>query len=310
MLVVSSPGTTNCEVLVVGGGPAGLAAATWLGRYRRSTVVLDSCEYRNARVDKAHGYLGSDPLSPDDLRESAHRDIANYPNVSIVCTTAENVVRTGAGEFEVTAGDHVFRARRIVLATGTKDELPRVEGFWEHYGADVLHCPTCDGYETKGRKVAVMGWNEDVTGFAEKLLNWAVSVTVIAQGKFIDEDQKVKERLTSMGIALCEEDAVELLGKRGHLAGVRVESGETLDCDYVFFSLPEHPVNSLARQLGCDLDEDGHVVIDAQGGTSAENVFAAGDLTPGEQLIQIAAAEGALAGISCAGSFKEPAPPV
>lgn len=301
---MSPPETRSCEVLVVGGGPAGLAAATWLGRYRRATVVLDSCEYRNARVDKAHGYLGSDPLSPEDLRKQSHADLSNYPNVSIVCAAAQTVIRAPAG-FEVTAGDEVFRAQRLVLAMGTKDELPGVKGFWEHYGADVFHCPTCDGYETKGRKVAVMGWNEDVIGFAEKLLNWAASVTVIAQGKMIDKDREVKQRLACLGIALNEDDAVELLGKRGHLAGVRLESGKLLDCDYVFFSLPEHPVNSLARQLGCELDEDGHVVTDAQGCTSVKYVFAAGDLTPGEQLIQIAAAEGALAGIACAGSFKD-----
>lgn len=309
---MSSTEVTHCEALIVGGGPAGLAAATWLGRYRCTTVVLDSCEYRNSRVDQAHGYLGSDPLGPGDLRASIHKDLANYPNVSIVCATARSIARRTGEEFgpkgtiEVATGDHTFFAQKVVLATGTRDEFPKVEGFWEHYGADVFHCPTCDGYEAKGRKVVVMGWNSDVTGFAEKLLNWAGSVTVVAQGKLIDGDREVQQRLASLGIGLREEDAVRLLGVRGALAGMLLQGGETLDCDYVFFSLPEHPVNSLAEQLGCELDETGHVVTDKQGRTSEEGVFAAGDLTPGEQLIQIAAAEGALAGISCATSLRKP----
>jgi thioredoxin reductase len=113
----------------------------------------------------------------------------------------------------------------------------------------------------------------------------------------------VRAKLAGHGVALCEEDAVELLGKRGSLEGVRLQTGEVLDCDYLFFSLPENPVNGLARGLGCELDGDGHVVVDRQGRTSVEGVYAAGDLTPGEQLIQVAAGEGTLAGVACAESL-------
>lgn len=292
------------DAAVIGGGPAGLAAAGWLARFRKKTVVLDSCEYRNRWVDKAHGYLGHDPVNPEDLLEAAHQQLAAYPQLTIVCTTAESAEPV-AGGFRVVSGDGQLLARRLVLATGTRDAFPDIPGFFEHYGSEVFHCPVCDGYEAKDRKVAVLGWNDHVTSFAVELLNWAQTVTVVAQGNRIDKDDRVRGALGGHGVALCEEDAVELLGKRGSLEGVRLESGEILDCDYLFFSLTEHPVNSLARQLGCELDRDGHVVIDRQGRTSVDGVYAAGDLTPGEQLIQVAAGEGALAGVTCAESLLE-----
>jgi thioredoxin reductase len=294
------------DALVIGGGPAGLAAAGWLARFRKKTVLLDSCEYRNRWVENAHGYLGHDPVNPEELLETARKQLAAYPDLAIVCTTAENAEAVDGG-FRVTTGDGEFFARRLVLATGTRDAFPDIPGFFEHYGSEVFHCPVCDGYEAKDRKVAVLGWNDQVTGFAVELTNWAKTVTVVAQGNRIDEDDRVRARLSRHGVTLCEEDAVELLGKRGSLEGVRLQTGEVLDCDYLFFSLPEHPVNSLARGLGCEVDEDGHVVIDRQGRTSVDGVFAAGDLTPGEQLIQVAAGEGTLAGVACAESLLESA---
>lgn len=292
------------DAVVIGGGPAGLAAAGWLARFRKKTLVLDSCEYRNRWVDKAHGYLGHDPVNPGGLLEAAHGQLAAYPNLTIICTTAESAGAVEGG-FRVTSGDGVFFARRLVLATGTRDAFPEIPGFFEHYGSEVFHCPVCDGYEAKDRKTAVLGWNDQVTSFAVELTNWAKTVTVVAQGNRIDHDDRVRERLGRHGVTLCEEDAVELLGKRGSLEGVRLESGEILDCDYLFFSLPEHPVNRLARLLGCELDEDGHVIVDRQGRTSVGGVYAAGDLTPGEQLIQVAAGEGTLAGVTCAESLLE-----
>lgn len=308
----------HCEfdVAVVGGGPAGLAAATWLGRYRCRVILFDSGEYRNRWTELVHGYLGDDPARPADLRARTHRDLAQYPMVRIQNVMVDSITKTGGGLFELRAAERTVTAARVILATGTRDQFPEVTGFFEHYGSEVFHCPLCDGYEARGRHVAVFGWDDKVGGFARKMLNWAASVTVVTHGCRLTEDKELYEELGSKGIEVIDDDPVELMGPRGDLKGVKLSNGRTLSCNLLFFSLPEYPVNALAKQLGCELGEKGHVSTGKNGLTSVEGVYAAGDITPGEQLVQVAAAEGALAATACAESliaggarrWPEPAP--
>ncbi len=294
----------GADVVVIGGGPAGLSAATWVARYRFSVVILDSGEYRNRWVELAHGYLGSDPTNPKELLQRARKDLERYPNARVIDLRAVSVRREQAGRLRIETEQGSLDADRLVLATGTRDEFPQVSGFFEHYGADVFHCPLCDGYEAQGRQVVVLGWDSDVGGFALKLLNWVKQVRIVTEGRRFQGDEGERATLAEHGIELHEDDAVELVGNRGNLQGVRLRSGGILDCDLVFFSLPNRPVNKLAVQLGCDLSGKGHVVIDHNGATSVKGVYAAGDLTPGTQLIQIAAAQGALAGLACTASLS------
>ena len=293
------------DAVVVGGGPAGLAAATWLARYRRRVLVLDSSEYRNASVDRAHGYLGSDPMVPADLRERARHDLARY---------TEAVLRTGVRVCDVSRDgdeftlklddDTVVRALRLVLATGVRDSFPEIDGFFDHYGADVFHCPTCDGYELAERDVVALGWNEHLAGFSLNLLDWASSVTIVTEGVTFKGDERHRETLAAHGVRIVEDDAVAFIGDRGALRGVRLAGGEEIPCQAAAFSIAHHPRNDLAQMLGCELTEEGCVVVDDSCETSVPGVYAAGDLTPGIQLVQVAAAKGTVAGISCAKSLR------
>ena len=293
------------DAAVIGGGPAGLAAATWLARYRRRVVVLDSAEYRNAWVDEAHGYLGSDPMDPAALREQARHDLARYPEALLragvrVCETTRD-----GDEFVLTLDDEsVVRALRVVLATGVRDSFPEIDGFFDHYGADVFHCPTCDGYELADQDVVAIGWNDHLAGFALNLLDWARSVTIITEGLRVRGEEAHREALARHGVRLVEDDAVAFVGTRGSLRGVRLASGEEVACQAAAFSIAHHPRNELAQMLGCELTGEGCVVVDDSCETSVSGVYAAGDLTPGMQLVQVAAAKGAVAGIACAQSLR------
>ncbi len=290
------------DAAVIGGGPAGLSAASWLGRYRRSVVVIDSEEYRNASVEVSHGYLGSDPVPPSDLRKRGREEVSRYPTVRFENLKVDRVAGV-RDRFLLTAGDRILRARRIVLATGVKDEYPEVEGFFEHYGASVFHCISCDGYEAKDCDVVVFGWGDQVTGFSLNLLTWAASVTVVTEGRDLEADQGDRELLGARGVTVVEDDGVELTGERGRLEGVRLAGGSTVACQLAFFSIAHRPNNRLATELGCTLTEEGAVAVDGDGVTSVPGVYAAGDLTPGVQLISNAVAKGAAAGITCAHSL-------
>jgi thioredoxin reductase len=292
------------DAIVVGGGPAGLSAETWLARYRRRVVVLDSGEYRNRWADAAHGYLGRDPVDPAELLGRARDDLCAYTTAEVRHQRAVKATRDGAGGFEVLTESGRLLGRRLVLATGVRDEFPEIGGFFDHYGASVVHCPSCDGYEAKGRQVVAIGWSEQVVGFALELLGWAAEVTVVTDGRRFEGDDGHRRILEDRGVAVREEAALELVGARGALRALRLEGGEEIACQLAFFSIAHHPVTGLGEQLGCERDQDGYLVVDAEGATTVPGVFAAGDVTPGLQLVQVAAGSGAVAGIGCAMSLE------
>jgi thioredoxin reductase len=294
------------DVAVIGGGPAGLSAAAWLGRYRRTAVVLDSQQYRNAAVDLSHGFLGHDPIAPSELRATARAEVAQYPTVTFF-DGAEVVSLTGIRdrfELALSDGDTVLEARRVILATGVRDAFPDVERFFEFYGADVFHCASCDGYEARDRDVVVFGWGEHIAGFSLGLLTWARSVTLVTDGHHFEGAPSDRELLSSHGVAVLEDEAVELCGPgRGSLEAVRLRGGRTLPCQLAFFSIAHSPNNDLAETVGCVIGEAGCIDVDRDGVTSVPGVYAAGDLTPGVQLISNAVAKGAAAAIHCAHSL-------
>src|SRR3954463_9730933 len=282
------------DAIVVGGGPAGLTAATWLARHRRSVVVIDSGEQRNRWVRTSHGYLSRDAVAPADLLEAAGADLSRYEEAEIRPGRVVDARGDADAGFEVDLEDGSrLRARRVVLATGVGDVFPDVAGFFDHYGTDVFHCPTCDGYEARDRQVVAFGWDAKVAGFARELLHWAADVTVVTNGHRFEGDERHRQKLADAGIDLVEDVAVELVGAPGRLERVRLKSGADLPCTMAFFSTAHRPHNELARRLGCEVVGEGCVVVDDEGQTTVPGVYAAGDLTPGLQLVQVAAGKGA-----------------
>ena len=288
----------------MGGGPSGLAAALWLARYRRAVVVVDSGDYRALHVEQSHGYLGRDPQVPTELLAKGRDELLAYPTASLRRTTVEEVSRREDGLFAVALADgDALVAHRVVLAAGVQDRFPAVEGFDEHYGASVFHCPACDGYEARDQDVVALGWDAHLVGFSVTLLNWARSITVVTNGHRFAGDEACRRTLDEHGIELIEQSAQAFDGTRGELRGLTLDSGRRLDTSMVFFSLAHEPRVALATALGCALDDDGYVAVDAEGQTSVPGVFAAGDLTPQLQLVSVAAASGVVAGVAAAQSF-------
>ncbi|CAA9335904.1 MAG: Thioredoxin reductase [uncultured Frankineae bacterium] len=316
MTLPGGPERLEVDVVVVGGGASGLAAASWIGRYRRSVVVIDSQDHRNQQVECSHGYLGRDPQKPADLIAKGREEVLAYPTAQIRFGRVTHVERRPDGLFDV--GDDLL-AHRLVLACGVKDAFPDVEDFFEHYGASVFHCPACDGYEARDRHVVALGWDPHLVGFASTLQNWACSVTVVTNGRRFRGDDSCRTELATHDITLREQNAVRFLGERGDLRGVELEGGEVLPASMVMFSVAHVPRTDLAEMLGCRLDEEGYVAVSDCGETSVPGVYAAGDLTPGLQLTLVAAASGVVAGVGASQSMfgergaptsPEPAPAV
>jgi thioredoxin reductase len=287
------------DAIVVGGGPAGLSAALWLGRYRCRTVVIDGGEPRNRWSEAGHGYFPDDAFGPADILARGRAALDTYPSVEVRRGRVTSVDRKD-DMFAVTSDGERFGARGVILATGVVDVFPEIANLDRHYGASVFTCPACDGWEARGTDAVVIGWDENIVGFALTLLHWARSVTIVTEEHALEADRRQIDRLRAHGVRVLEDDAIEFVGERGDLRGVVLRRHSFHPCGSAFFSIDIRPVNTIARELGCEVNEKGCVVVDEHAMTSVPGVYAAGDLTPGPHLVQIAAAEGAVAGIACA----------
>jgi thioredoxin reductase len=296
------------DAVVIGGGPAGLAAAGWLGRYRRRTLLVDAGEGRNRWAEAMHGLPGSDTTSPQVLRQRVCEEVLAYPDVEVRPGRVQAAEADGPGRFTVTVDGETASTRRIVLATGVRDVFPQVERFFDFYGADVHHCPTCDGYEARDRVVAAIGWSRHVAGFAVQLLDWAERVLVVTDGRELECEPEVRSALDRRGVEVIEDTVTAIEGERGAMEGLLLGSGRRAECTMAFFSIEHEPVTALAEQLGCALDDDGYVAVDHEAQTSVHGVFAAGDLTPGMQLVAVAIGKGTVAGVACATSLHGEGP--
>jgi thioredoxin reductase len=152
--------------------------------------------------------------------------------------------------------------------------------------------------------VVILGWGQHVAGYAMGLMDWAAEITVVTDGRPFEGDERHRALLEAHGARLLEDEAVGFLGRRGHLEGVQLRHGGVVRADYAFFSISHQPRLGLARQLGCEVTEEGCLVVDRDGRTSVDGCYGAGDLTPGAQLVAVAVGKGAAAGVACAASLR------
>ena len=289
------------SAVVIGGGPAGLSAATWIARHRYDVLVIDSQEYRNRWVDLTHGFFGSDPISPSELLSRARSDLKRYRTVELLNSKVSSLLQLESGTFRVEGDGFRVDALRLVIATGVVDVFPKIERFFEHYGRDVFHCPLCDGYEAEGKDVVVLGWTDASAAFAKNMLHWSASVTLIVEDNGLAPG--ARRELENTGVRVLDGKPAAFEGRRGGLEGVRLSTGDLIECHLAFFSLTDKPKAQLTDQLGCKRTEEGPLAVDENCQTSIKGVFAAGDITPGEHLIAIAVAKGTVAGVACAASL-------
>jgi len=278
------------DVIVVGGGPAGLSAALMLGRCRRRVLLCDLGQPRNRRSRALHGYLTRDGIAPPELNELGRRELAIY-DIEFRCIGVTSAQREANG-FRVCLGDGVEETGRyLLIATGVVDDLPAINGFEECYGRSIFHCPYCDGWERRERRLAAFGRGRDVTGLALGLRTWSKDVLVCTHGARLDAAQR--GRLARNGVLVRSEPIRELLHDGdGQLTRIVFTRGEPADCDALFFSTGQHPQSPLAISLGCTVTNRGAVRTGNTCDTNVDRVFVAGDASRDAQFVVVAAAEG------------------
>ena len=288
----------NYDVAIVGGGPAGLSAAIWLARYERSVVVIDSGDPRNWETRGINGFLGMPKIKPPELR-AAGRDECRRYGVQLLDEEVCKVRRNGNDAIALKFADgRALSAKRLLLAIGIKDVWPDVPGLDACYGESVHVCPDCDGYEAKGKKTVVIGTGRRAVGMALALANWTNEIIICTNCDSQDLTEEMLGQLQQLNIPVLCERVESVASMDSDVSSIRLEGGMQLDCERIFFSLGQHPADDLGAQLQCKRDDAGLIVVDKAQRTSVENVYAAGDITPGPQLAISAAAEGAVAAIA------------
>jgi thioredoxin reductase len=312
------------DVAIVGGGPAGLTAALWLGRYLHRVVVIDSGDPRNWETRGVNGFPGHPGITPAELRGRTRDECREY-GVELIDGFVVRVRRTGAG-FELqfdpmretkaredhrgsgaprTPSDNSsrpetrsLRAARLLLAFGLRDEWPKVPGLHQVYGSAAHVCPDCDGYDTRGKKVVVLASGRKAAGMALNLTTWTRDIVICTNGRDPDIDADQCAKLDALNIPVLSARIERVVPQGDWIYSLELEGGMHLDCDHVFFALSQRPADDLGAQLACERDEDGQIIVDEHQHTSVPNVWAAGDITPGAQLAIVASAGGAVAALS------------
>jgi thioredoxin reductase len=278
------------DVAIVGGGPAGLAAALVLGRMRRKVLLLDADDPAHGVSDSVHGLFGHDGTPPLELRETAREQLRPYETVTVRMVAVDEARPTPRG-FSVVATGTTSEAGVLLLANGVRYELPPVEGVAEVWARGAYHCPYCHGWEVRDRPLAAYGTG--ATGLALLLTSLSDDIVLLTDGDS-DLESDEAERLASAGVVVRDDRVARLEAEGGRLARIAFVDGSTEDRTGLFF-LPSFTQSPLPAQLDCELDDSGAVVIDEDGRTSVPGVFAAGDATTDKKAAVLAAAAGSRA---------------
>ena len=297
-------GTKRYDVVVVGGGAAGLSAALTLGRARRAVLVVDDGRPRNAPADGVHNYLGREGTPPDLLLADGRREVAGYGG-EIRDGTVTAVSREGDGFRVVLADGGDVLARRLLVTTGLIDRLPDVPGMAERWGREVLHCPYCHGWEVRDRPIGVLATGP--AGVHQALLwrQWSADVTLFVHAG-PPPDDAARERLDARGIAVVEEKVTGLEVAGDRLTGVRLADGRHVPVAAVVAPPQTAARAGFLADLGLETAELSmagtvvgvHVPSEPTGATSVPGVWVAGNVTsPSDTVIAAAAAGVRTAGV-------------
>ena len=267
----------NTDIVVIGGGAAGLTAGLVLARARHRVTLIDDQTYRNATVDEFHGFPTRDATAPNRFRSDAVRELSGY-GVAFVGSTVTSVNATDR-IVRVELGDGTtITASAMLLATGVQDELPAIDGLEQRWGKSVFNCPFCDGWEQRDQPVVVIDAAPGADDLAGMLQAWTSDVTIV------DAD-----------------DVAALAGHGTTLDHIVLRNGRTILATAAFLKASITPRSSFARQAGCVIDDGGYVVTNDACATSHPLVWAAGDVRrppPTPHQVVLAAADGSTAAIA------------
>ncbi|WP_034263574.1 bifunctional NAD(P)/FAD-dependent oxidoreductase/class I SAM-dependent methyltransferase [Actinospica robiniae] len=300
----------HCDVAIVGGSATGLAAALQLGRQRRSVIVVDSSEPRNAPATHMHSYLGHEGLPPSAFAALSREEVRSF-GTEVLSDRVELVTRTDDGRFVLElAGGHSILARRVLAATGVRDELPDIDGLAEHWGTDVISCPFCHGYEVRDQRIVQLLTHSAGLHPATLFRHLSSAFTVVVHGG-ADIEPSALDLLRRGGVNVVEGTVSRVVaGDDGRVTGIELSDQRRIDADAIVVSTrftariePFADLGLRAQEHPSGLGE--FVEADATGATSVPGLYAAGNLTDPSRQVLPSAADGSRVGAMIAMSLAD-----
>ncbi len=282
------------DTLIIGGGPAGLSAALYLGRSRKRVAVLDAGEPRHRVSQAVHNMISRDGISPQMLRSTTWEQLRAYPGITHIPDTTITKLEQDPDTLHwsaTTREGESYTAATALLATGIVDEHPNLPGYEQFWGHTIQHCPYCHGWELQDRPLALLGHGEAIDHMAPLLKGWSDDLLVLTHGEPLAHE--TEHMLDQIGVSSYQARVIGLEGEGAELQRIMLEDGTTLERRGLFVAGAQHPVQLVAS---LDLEMNGaYIKVDEMQKTSLPNLWAAGDLCSRMQQVIFAATQGGIA---------------
>ncbi|ENU30081.1 hypothetical protein F991_01878 [Acinetobacter sp. CIP-A165] len=284
----------NYDVAIIGGSYAGLAAALPLGRARRGVVVIDAGQRRNRFADHSHGFLTQDGTAASEIAQIGKQQLLQYKTVDWMDGFVKRIERKEDNFHLCIDGTDAVSAKKIIVATGVKDQLPEIKGLAERWGKSIFHCPYCHGYELNQGRIGLIASSENAVHMAMMLPEWG-SVTFFLNGQKIEAE--IQAQLIERGVIIEQRIIKEIVGQ----SEIILENEEHLSMDGIFVTTQCLISQDWIAHLGCEIEKNvmGEVIkTNALKETSVAGVFACGDVARLGGSVSLAVGDGTMAGVA------------
>lgn len=285
------------DVIIVGGSYSGLAAGMALGRALKEVLIIDNGKPCNLQTPHSHNFLTQDGKTPTEIATLAKQQVEKYDTITFLNSLATNAKKIKNGyEIQVISGG-TFQADKLIFATGIKDEMSKIEGFSDCWGISVLHCPYCHGYEVRNEKTGILGNGEHGNELAKLISNWTDDLTLYTNGKSTLTIEQT-EKLEKHHIKIVEKEIQKLEHNDGYLQNIIFKDGTKAESKAVYSRNLFEQHCSIPESLGCELNDEGYIKVNAFQETTIDGVFACGDNTTRIRTVANAVAMGTTAGMT------------
>ncbi|MCV9385106.1 NAD(P)/FAD-dependent oxidoreductase [Reichenbachiella ulvae] len=283
------------DTIIIGGSYAGLSAAMALGRSLRQVLIIDSGQPCNAQTPHSHNFITQDGVAPGIIAGKARAQVLAYDSISFYEGLALNGRQLDGGfEIETDKGER-FKTKKLLFASGIRDLMPDIPGIKECWGISVIHCPYCHGYEVRNQKTGILASGEVAFEMGKLISNWTFDLTLYTQGESSLKTEQVTA-LKNKGILINEKQVVEVSHDQGQIKGIEFRDGSKESLNALYVRLPFEQKCQIPNQLGCEVDEQGYLVVNRMQKTSLDGVYACGDCTSPFRSVANAVQSGSFAG--------------